>query len=128
MPPILSERSRLPTPIACEMPDPAEAETCLGVGIADAVTPSLGAALRVATSFSQSPAADHELHSYRPRAAEAYFLQLEARTHLELVALREPALDRRPELVLELAPDVQVGGRAGPAGRSPPAPPPGTNR
>ena len=26
---------------------------------------------------------DHELHSYRPRAAEAYFLQLEARAHLK---------------------------------------------
>ena len=40
---------------------------------------------------------------------------LEGRAHLELVALREPALDRRSELVLELAPDVEERGRAGAA-------------
>ena len=37
------------------------------------------------------------------------------RAHLELVALREPALDRRSQLVLELAPDVQE--RRAPRGR-----------
>ena len=39
--------------------------------------------LRVATSLPQSSAAEPGLRSYRPRAAEAYFLQLEARAHLK---------------------------------------------
>ena len=38
---------------------------------------------RVAASLPQSSAVDHGVHSYRPRAAEAYFLQLEARAHLK---------------------------------------------
>jgi len=39
---------------------------------------------RVAASFPQLSAADTEgLHSYRPRSAEAYFLQLQARAHLK---------------------------------------------
>ncbi|MGH8432633.1 MAG: tetratricopeptide repeat protein, partial [Solimonas sp.] len=37
----------------------------------------------VATSLPQAPAGGRGLHSYRPRAAEAYFLQLQARAHLE---------------------------------------------
>src|SRR5260370_19808615 len=48
-----------------------------GVGLQDAI------AERVATSLPQLSAAGHGLHSYRPRAAEAYFLQLEARAHLK---------------------------------------------
>jgi DNA-binding winged helix-turn-helix (wHTH) protein/tetratricopeptide (TPR) repeat protein len=40
-------------------------------------------AARVATSLPQASPADHDVHSYRPRAAEAYFLQLEARAHLK---------------------------------------------
>ena len=41
-------------------------------------------ATRVATSLPQSSSpADHDVQSYRPRAAEAYFLQLEARAHLK---------------------------------------------
>lgn len=41
-------------------------------------------AARVATSLPQSPDDDdHDVQSYRPRAAEAYFLQLEARAHLK---------------------------------------------
>ena len=48
-----------------------------GAALQDAI------ATRVATSFSEPRAVDHELHSYRPRAAEAYFLQLEARAHLK---------------------------------------------
>ncbi len=39
-------------------------------------------AARVATSLPQS-SADQDVQSYRPRAAEAYFLQLEARAHLK---------------------------------------------
>ena len=53
--------------------------------------PADGAALqdviatRVATSLprSSSLTVDPDVHSYRPRAAEAYFLQLEARAHLK---------------------------------------------
>jgi TolB-like protein/Tfp pilus assembly protein PilF len=48
-----------------------------GVALQDAI------ATWVATSLPQSSAVDHGLHSYRPRAAEAYFLQLEARAHLK---------------------------------------------
>jgi len=48
-----------------------------GVGLQDAI------AERVAASLPQLSAAGHGLHSYRPRAAEAYFLQLEARAHLK---------------------------------------------
>jgi DNA-binding winged helix-turn-helix (wHTH) protein/tetratricopeptide (TPR) repeat protein len=48
-----------------------------GVALQDAI------AERVATSLPQLSAAGHGLHSYRPRAAEAYFLQLEARAHLK---------------------------------------------
>lgn len=41
-------------------------------------------AARVATSLPQSPDDDdHDVQSYRPRAAETYFLQLEARAHLK---------------------------------------------
>ena len=42
-------------------------------------------ATRVATSLPQSSSAtvDRDVYSYRPRAAEAYFLQLEARAHLK---------------------------------------------
>ncbi|GEP55434.1 winged helix-turn-helix domain-containing protein [Reyranella soli] len=40
-------------------------------------------AARVATSLPQSSPADQDVQSYRPRAAEAYFLQLEARAHLK---------------------------------------------
>ena len=48
-----------------------------GAALQDAI------ARRVATSLPDAAANDHELHSYRPRAAEAYFLQLEARAHLK---------------------------------------------
>jgi TolB-like protein/Flp pilus assembly protein TadD len=48
-----------------------------GVALQDAI------AERVATSLPQLSTVDHGLHSYRPRAAEAYFLQLEARAHLK---------------------------------------------
>src|SRR5439155_26721661 len=42
-------------------------------------------------------------------------LRPEALAHLELVGLAEPALDRVAELRLEIAPDVEVGRRAGAA-------------
>ncbi|HEV7545965.1 MAG TPA: tetratricopeptide repeat protein, partial [Reyranella sp.] len=48
-----------------------------GVALQDAI------AERVAISLPQFSAAGHGLRSYRPRAAEAYFLQLEARAHLK---------------------------------------------
>jgi DNA-binding winged helix-turn-helix (wHTH) protein/tetratricopeptide (TPR) repeat protein len=48
-----------------------------GVVLQDAI------AERVAASLPHLSAAGHGLHSYRPRAAEAYFLQLEARAHLK---------------------------------------------
>ena len=48
-----------------------------GAALQDAI------ATRVATSLPQWLATDHGLHSYRPRATEAYFLQLEARAHLK---------------------------------------------
>lgn len=50
-----------------------------GAALQDAI------ATRVATSLPQSSslAGSHQLQSYRPRAAEAYFLQLEARAHLK---------------------------------------------
>lgn len=40
-------------------------------------------ATRVATSLPHWSATDHGLHSYRPQATEAYFLQLQARAHLK---------------------------------------------
>ncbi|MDP2333870.1 MAG: winged helix-turn-helix domain-containing protein [Reyranella sp.] len=48
-----------------------------GAALQDAI------ARRVANSLPQLSAVDHDLNSYRPRAAEAYFLQLEARAHLK---------------------------------------------
>jgi DNA-binding winged helix-turn-helix (wHTH) protein/tetratricopeptide (TPR) repeat protein len=48
-----------------------------GAALQDAI------AERVATFLPQSPTVDQGVHSYRPRAAEAYFLQLEARAHLK---------------------------------------------
>ncbi|MCW5735516.1 MAG: winged helix-turn-helix domain-containing protein [Enhydrobacter sp.] len=48
-----------------------------GVGLQDAI------ARWVATSVPQAPGAVPGLRSYRPRAAEAYFLQLQARAHLK---------------------------------------------
>ena len=48
-----------------------------GAALQDAI------AERVATSLPQSSSVDLGVHSYRPRAAEAYFLQLEARAHLK---------------------------------------------
>lgn len=48
-----------------------------GVALQDAI------ATWVATSLPQVSTVDHDLHSYRPRAAEAYFLQLQARAHLK---------------------------------------------
>ena len=48
-----------------------------GVALQDAI------ATRVATSIPGSLAVAPALHSYRPRMAEAYFLQLEARAHLK---------------------------------------------
>jgi DNA-binding winged helix-turn-helix (wHTH) protein/tetratricopeptide (TPR) repeat protein len=48
-----------------------------GAALQDAI------AIRVATSLPQSSPVDPGVHSYRPRAAEAYFLQLEARAHLK---------------------------------------------
>ena len=48
-----------------------------GVALQDAI------ATWVATSLPQSSADRPRLHSYRPRAAEAYFLQLQARAHLK---------------------------------------------
>ena len=48
-----------------------------GVALQDAI------AERVAISLPQLSAAGQGLRSYRPRAAEAYFLQLEARAHLK---------------------------------------------
>jgi len=49
----------------------------------DAVALQDAIATRVATSLPRSSAVDRDLHSYRPRAADAYFLQLEARAHLK---------------------------------------------
>lgn len=51
--------------------------------VADSTAMQDAIAERVATSLPHSSAADDGLHSYRPRAAEAYFLQLEARAHLK---------------------------------------------
>jgi serine/threonine-protein kinase len=48
-----------------------------GAALQDAI------ATRVATSLPQSSPVGPELHSYRPRSADAYFLQLEARAHLK---------------------------------------------
>jgi DNA-binding winged helix-turn-helix (wHTH) protein/tetratricopeptide (TPR) repeat protein len=48
-----------------------------GAALQDAI------ALRVATSLPQASPAEPGVRSYRPRAAEAYFLQLEARAHLK---------------------------------------------
>lgn len=48
-----------------------------GVALQDAI------ATWVATSLPQSSTVAPGLYSYRPRAAEAYFLQLEARAHLK---------------------------------------------
>jgi len=49
-----------------------------GVAVQDAI------ATRVAASLPQSSSSsDRDVHSYRPQAAEAYFLQLEARAHLK---------------------------------------------
>ena len=48
-----------------------------GVALQDAI------ATRVASSLPQMPAAALGRRSYRPRAAEAYFLQLQARAHLK---------------------------------------------
>jgi serine/threonine-protein kinase len=48
-----------------------------GAGLQDAI------ATWVTTSLPEFPAAEHGVQSYRPRAAEAYFLQLEARAHLK---------------------------------------------
>lgn len=48
-----------------------------GVVLQDAI------ATRVASSLPQTPAVAPDLRSYRPRAAEAYFLQLQARAHLK---------------------------------------------
>ena len=53
-----------------------------GVALQDAI------ARRVATSLPDAAATDHELESYRPRAAEAYFLQLEARAPSRLPGCR----------------------------------------
>src|SRR5215475_3406845 len=48
-----------------------------GTALQDAI------ANRVATPLPQSSSVDRDVHSYRPQAAEAYFLQLEARAHLK---------------------------------------------
>ncbi len=48
-----------------------------GVVLQDAI------ATWVTTSLPRLPASNQNLQSYRPRAAEAYFLQLEARAHLK---------------------------------------------
>jgi DNA-binding winged helix-turn-helix (wHTH) protein/tetratricopeptide (TPR) repeat protein len=48
-----------------------------GVALQDAI------ATWVATSLPYLPARDRGVHSYRPQAARAYFLQLEARAHLK---------------------------------------------
>ena len=48
-----------------------------GAALQDAI------AARVATALPQSSRLDPDMQSYRPRAAEAYFLQLEARAHLK---------------------------------------------
>ena len=48
-----------------------------GVALQDAI------AKWVATSLPQLPPVANDLHSYRPRTAEAYFLQLQARAHLK---------------------------------------------
>ena len=50
---------------------------------ADSVALQDAIATWVATSLPQSSAGDRALHSYRPRAVEAYFLQLQARAHLK---------------------------------------------
>jgi DNA-binding winged helix-turn-helix (wHTH) protein/Tfp pilus assembly protein PilF len=49
----------------------------------DSATLQDAIANRVATSLPKPSAGDPGVHSYRPRAAEAYFLQLEARAHLK---------------------------------------------
>lgn len=48
-----------------------------GAALQDAI------AVRVAMSLPGTSLADQDVQSYRPRAAEAYFLQLEARAHLK---------------------------------------------
>jgi DNA-binding winged helix-turn-helix (wHTH) protein/tetratricopeptide (TPR) repeat protein len=48
-----------------------------GAALQDAI------ATRVATSLPDATTVERDLRSYRPRAAEAYFLQLEARAHLK---------------------------------------------
>jgi DNA-binding winged helix-turn-helix (wHTH) protein/tetratricopeptide (TPR) repeat protein len=48
-----------------------------GAALQDAI------AVRVATSLPGASVADQDVRSYHPRAAEAYFLQLEARAHLK---------------------------------------------
>jgi serine/threonine-protein kinase len=48
-----------------------------GVGLQDAI------ARWVVASLPQTPIHEPRLHSYRPRVAEAYFLQLQARAHLK---------------------------------------------
>lgn len=48
-----------------------------GAALQDAI------AARVASVLPQSSLIEPDVHSYRPRAAEAYFLQLEARAHLK---------------------------------------------
>jgi DNA-binding winged helix-turn-helix (wHTH) protein/tetratricopeptide (TPR) repeat protein len=48
-----------------------------GAALEDAI------ARRVASSLPQLSAIDHGMDSYRPRSAEAYYLQLEARAHLK---------------------------------------------
>jgi DNA-binding winged helix-turn-helix (wHTH) protein/tetratricopeptide (TPR) repeat protein len=48
-----------------------------GAALQDAI------AARVATTLPQSSLVEPDVQSYRPRAAEAYFLQLEARAHLK---------------------------------------------
>ncbi len=48
-----------------------------GAALQDAI------AVRVATSLPGASLVDQDVQSYRPRAAEAYFLQLEARAHLK---------------------------------------------
>lgn len=66
-------------------------------------------ARRVAGSLPQLSAVDHGLDSYRPRAAEAYFLQLEARANLKpfarlplmkALALFEQALALDPDYAM----------------------------
>jgi DNA-binding winged helix-turn-helix (wHTH) protein/tetratricopeptide (TPR) repeat protein len=66
----------------------------------------------VAASLPQVLGAGQDLHSYRPRAAEAYFLQLEARAHLKpftrlplmkALTLFEQALALDPDYALAYA-------------------------